>query len=179
MKFFSKTRNKIILIFAITIMVFTVWEVGFERIYSNFLIGTSNIVLKIAKENTYIELEKVNNAYQFKVHTMVTGRKASFPQEIGGLLQPFVIILSWQIFLFIILKTRPAFKSMVVNFVIFTLIQIFFLYILTGYYNSDFNKFVFSTMLDTFYIFALILVIKDNLLYGVFRDSIYQRFSKS
>lgn len=168
MRFISKTTNKIILTVVISILVFTGWVLGLEKLYAQTLIGTSNAVISVFKNDTYIDLEEVNNNYQFRVHTIVTGRKGSYPQEVGGLLQPFVIILSWQIFLFLILKPRIAIKSFLVNVLIFLLIQIIFLYILTGYYNSDFNKFVFGTMLDTFYIFTLILIIKDSLLYRVF-----------
>jgi hypothetical protein len=169
MKVFKNTKIKILLIFVITLVVYALWEIGLEDIYSRTLVGASNIVLSITKDNTHIELEKtINDDYQFRVHTMVTDRKASFPQEIGGLLQPFIIILSWQIFLFFVLTPKSALKSLAINIVVFMIIQIFFLHILTGYYNSDTNKFIFNSLLDTFYIFALILIIKDNLLYNVF-----------
>ncbi len=177
MKFLRKTRNKILLIIGISILVFAGWESGLEIIYAKSLVGTSNVVLSVVKEQTHIELEKAKKGYQFRVYTLVGGRKGHYPQEIGGLLQPFVIILSWQLFLFFVLRTRTAFASLGINIGIFLLIQVYLLYLLTGYYNSDTNKLIYSSMLDSFYVFAVILVIKDNLLFRVFGKSVFHRQS--
>lgn len=175
MKFLRKTRNKIILIILISILVFAAWESGLEVIYARTLVGTSNVVLSIVKDETHIELEKNYDKYQFRVYTLVQGMKGHYPQELGGLLQPFVIVLSWQIFLFFVLRIRTAFASLGMNVGTFLLIQVFLLYLLTGYYNAETNKFIYTSMLDSFYVIAVILVIKDNLLYRVFGKSVFLR----
>ena len=147
------------------------WQYGLETAYAKTLVGATNISLGVFTNDTHIEYEKIpkqENLYQFRVYTKIDGRKGNYPQETGGILQPFVIILSWQIFLFLALKKRDALKSMGVNIGVFFLIQIIFLMLLTGYYTSTIQQFLFDIMLDSFYIVALILVIKDNLLYGVF-----------
>ena len=164
MVLFSSTRNKIILLLLISALVFTAWQSGAERVYAQVLIGTTNFFVGMAKEDTHIELENINEndkTYQYRVFTRIDGRKGNYPQETGGVMQPFVIVLSWQIFLFFVLKRKPALTSLVMNVGIFLLIQVVFLFFLTGYYNSGVQKYLYTMMLDSFYIFALILVIKD------------------
>jgi len=171
MVLFSSTRNKIILLLLISALVFTAWQSGAERVYAQVLIGTTNFFVGMAKEDTHIELENINEndkTYQYRVFTRIDGRKGNYPQETGGVMQPFVIVLSWQIFLFFVLKRKPALTSLVMNVGIFLLIQVVFLFFLTGYYNSGVQKYLYTMMLDSFYIFALILVIKDQMLYRVF-----------
>ena len=170
MALLTSSRNKIILLFTISIVVFFGWQYGLETAYAKTLVGATNISLGIFTNDTHIEYEKIQNQelYQFRVFTKIDGRKGNYPQETGGILQPFVIILSWMIFLFLVLKRKDAFISMGVNIGIFFLIQIIFLMMLTGYYTSTIQQFLFDIMLDSFYIIALILVIKDSILYGVF-----------
>jgi hypothetical protein len=172
MKLLSSSGSKIVLLVLISLLIFTGWQYGGELIYTKFLVGTTNVSLGIIKTDTHIEYEKKagsDNKYQFKVNTVIDGRKGSYPQEVGGLLQPFVIILSWQIFIFFVINRKSAIISLVTNVAVFMLVQIIFLILLTGYYTSDIQQFIFSIMLDSFYIVALILIIKDNILYSVFR----------
>lgn len=175
MKIFSSTRNKVLLIIVISLLVFTAWQFGMEKVYAKILVGTTNVFLSVSKEDTFIELENDNarsDTFHYKVHTRIEGRKGSYPQETGGVMQPFVIILSWQLFLFFVLKRKQALTSFLINIGIFILIQVIFLILLTGYYNSSFQQYVYTMMLDSFYIFALILVIKDNMYYHIFRKTV-------
>ncbi len=163
--------KKILLLILISIITFFFWETGLENIYEKALIGITNPVLKVIKKDTRIDLEKIDtkNTFQFRVYTRVQGRMGNYPQETGGLMEPFVIILSWQLFLFFALNYKAALKLLAINTITFILIQVIFLIFLTGYYNSSFQQFLFDMMLDNFYIVALILVIKDDLLYHVFK----------
>ena len=171
MAILSSTRNKIILLLVISVLIFTAWQAGLETAYTKVLVVTTNFSLDIVKNDTHIELEKkegTDGSYQFRVFTRIDGRKGNYPQEPGTLLQPFVIVLSWQIFLFFVLKRKTAWQSLGVNVGIFLLIQIIFLILLTGYYSSTVQQYIFTMMLDSFYIIALTLIIKDNMLYPVF-----------
>jgi len=169
--YLASSRNKIILLIAISLLIFTLWESGFEKKYEEALVSVTNVTLNIVKKDTHIKLEETanNNSYQFRVYTRIQGRKGNYPQETGGLMEPFVIVLSWQLFLFFVINKKTAFKLLAVNISVFMAIQVLFLYFLTGYYNSEIQKFLFDMMLDNFYIIALILVIKDNMLYPVFK----------
>jgi hypothetical protein len=170
MKILSSSRNKIIVLIIISLSIFTVWQFGLETVYTKALVDATNISLSVVKPDTRIELEKKLNTdiNQFRVYTSFDGRKGNFPQETGGFLQPFILILSWQILLFLVLDRKTALKSLGINVGIYFLTQVIFLIMLTGYFSSTIQRYLFDIMLDSFYIVALILVIKDNIFYGVF-----------
>jgi len=164
-----KLIMKILLVVVISVLIYAAWLLGLEKVYAKVLLAPTNAVLSAIKKDTKIELEKnEQNIYQFKVRTVIEGRKASFSQELGSLLQPVVIILSWQIFLLLAFRIKPALKAAGVNLGIFMFIQAIFLMLLTGYHTSETQKFIYKIMMDSFYIIALVLIIKDNLLYAIF-----------
>ena len=174
MAILTSTPGRIVLLLLISLLVFVGWQAGLENAYAKVLVGTTNAVVSNLKADTHIEIEKTTKyeaGYQFKIFTRIDGRKASYPQEPGSLLQPFVIILSWQIFLFSVLKRKWALQSMLINFGLFILIQVIFMILLTGYYNSDVQQYIYTMMMDSFYIIALVFVIKDYMLYPVFVKS--------
>lgn len=172
MKLFNSAIKKVILFILISIIVFTGWEFSLETAYLRLLVNTTNVSVGVIKKDTFIEIESTNvsnEPYQLKVHTRIEGRRGTYPQEIGSLLQPFVIVISWQIFLLLILNVKSALRSLGMNFIIFFIVQVFFLILLTGYHSSDSQKFFFNVMMDSFYVVAIILIIKDNMLYPVFK----------
>ncbi len=174
MKILSSNRNKVILLLFISIFVFIFWQSGFETVYARVLTGTTNYFLNIAIKDTHIELERnkeMDGVYQFRVFTIIDKKNGNYPQETGSLLQPFVIILTWQIFLLFVLDRKSFLKTLWINMGVFILIQIIFLFLLTDYYNSKVQQFFFTVMLDNFYVMALVLVIKDNMLFPLFGKS--------
>ncbi len=171
MVIFSSTRNKIILLLLISVLIFSGWNAGLENVYTKVLVSTTNFSLSIIKDYNHIEYEKLNDQYLFRVFIEVDGRKGNFIHEPGSLTQPLITILSWQIFLFFILKRKPALHSLGVNIGIFVLLQIICLILLTNYYTSAIQQYIFFMINDSFNIITLILIIKDNILYPVFRKN--------
>lgn len=167
----SSTISKVILLLLLTFLTFTVWQAGLETVYAKAIVATTNLTLSIVKKDTHIEYEKdkgSNEAYHFEAYTIIDGRKGHYSQETGGMMQPFVIIISWQIFLFFVLNIKSALRALGMNIAIFVLFQVLLLIFLSGYYTSTIQQYLFTLMIDSFYIIALVLVIKDAMLYPVF-----------
>jgi hypothetical protein len=151
------------------VIIFILWQIGLEIVYTRTLTGITNATLDIYTEDTKIEYKKNDGKYIFEVTTLFenpdnpNGPKlqGTYPQEVSTLMQAFVIILSWQIFLFFIVSRRTAFKSLLINLAIYLFAQVVFLILLTNYHQSKTAEYIFTMMLDSFYIIALILVIKD------------------
>jgi len=170
MKLLTKTRNKYLVLLGISMLTFIIWQWAAEENYIKVLVNATNLTIGIIDKDTQISFEKEGeHKSQFMVRTRVNGKMGSYPQQAGGAFQPIVIILSWQLFLFFVLKLKPALKSAIVNIAIFFLLQMIFLIMLTNYYTSTIQQYIFDTMMDSFYVIALILIIKDNILYAVFR----------
>jgi hypothetical protein len=165
---FDTNLKKAVLLIALSLLIFVLWQKGLETSYQKSLVNLTNNVLKITDKDTRLTVETDNGKTYFMVYTRVNGQRASFPQETGSLLEPFIIVLSWQIFMFFVINFKKAFKLFLINTVVFVLIQMLFLIFLTNFYSSEVQKFLYNMMKDSFYIVALILVIKDNMLYPVF-----------
>ncbi|MCF8235555.1 MAG: hypothetical protein K9G67_14875 [Bacteroidales bacterium] len=169
----QSNTNKIILLVLISVVVFVIWHIGLETVYIKTLTGVSNFTIRMFEDNTRIELTKESGVYHFDIYTYMQGREITYPQEIGSSMQPFIIILSWQIFLFFVQNRKRAFRSLGINFLIYLTVQVFYLFMLTDFYTSGFAKFMFQLMMDSFYIVAVILVIKDYMIYN-FRKRLSQ-----
>ena len=169
LKLLESTKYKILFLLLLSFLVFATWQNGLENIYQKTLVSTTNVILKTVKRDTYIKIEKdQTNQTIFRVYTKINGKRGNYPQKSGAIHEPFIIILTWQIFLFFVIDRKKAIHSTVTNILSFFLFQVLFLIFLTGYYTSGFQKFIFDMMLDNFYIIALILVIKDNIRYHIF-----------
>ncbi|HHN47576.1 MAG TPA: hypothetical protein ENN08_01340 [Bacteroidales bacterium] len=168
MAILSSNTFKFPVLIIITLLIYIGWHNRLEPVYARILVGGTNIALNIVKTDTSVGLEKEKNTWQFRIQTRIDGRRASFPQVFGGLLQPFVIVLSWQLFLFMALNPKQALQSLWVNVGIYYLLQIIFMIFLTGYHTSELQQFIYVMFVDSFYIIALVLILKDNMLYPVF-----------
>ncbi len=157
--------KKIIILIGASLIVTLLWFSGLENLYADFLTFGTNTVLSVGSDQTYLKLEKYDAELIFRVHTVIDGRKGSYPQAAQSLLLPAVIILSWLIVIFYSLPLKTALKQAFFDVGIFLIFQIIFMILLTSYYNSNLAKYFFHLMLESFYILAIIIIIKDSLKY--------------
>ena len=159
----KKIINVLIVIGASAIML-VLWFNGFAYLYAQILKLGANILL-IFSSNTHVGVKLVENAPTFIVNTIIDGRKGSYPQKADLILLPFIMILTWQILLFFNLPLKEAIRSAIENIVIFYVIQLIYVLLLTAYYNNAFIKFIYDLLIDSFYIIALFLIVKDSFKY--------------
>lgn len=160
--------KKILLLLGIAMITSTLWFSGLETVYARVLVFSSNIILDLGNRETRLSIQEENNIHLFRVHTRIEGRKANYSQKFGSLLIPTVMILSWQMFSAFYLKRKKAIQSSLFNLGILLLLQIIFLLFLTIYHSSSAAKYLYDMMMDSFYIFALFLIIVDNLRNPIF-----------
>lgn len=155
----KKIINILIVIGASGILLM-LWFNGFDWIYAQMLRLGANVFLLFSQE-THVGLKIVNDAPTFMIDTIIDGRKGSYPQKADLILLPFIMILTWQILLFFNLPVKQAIRSALENIITFYIIQLIYVILLTAYYNSPAIKFVYDLLLDSFYIIALFLIVKD------------------
>jgi hypothetical protein len=160
--------KKVLLLLTIAIVASVLWFSGMETLYARALVFSTNVVLDMGGRETRLSIEKEKNIYKFRVHTRIEGRKASYIQKFGALLIPTVMLLTWQLFSAFYLKKKKALQSSIFNLGILLLLQMVFLLFLTIYHTSSVAKYLYDMMMDSFYIFALFLIIVDN-----FRNPIF------
>jgi hypothetical protein len=155
--------NILIVIGASGLLLF-LWFHGLDWLYAQILKLGANIVLLFSSD-THVGLKSIEGAPTFIVETIVNGRKGTYPQKADLILLPFIMILTWQILLYFNLPAKHATRSTVENIIIFYLIQLIYVLLLTAYHNSAAIKFVYDLLLDSFYIIALFLIVKDAFKY--------------
>ncbi len=147
-------------------LVFTLlWFSGLEKAYAHVLAFTTNTIVGSGSGNTSIQVMENDGNLVFQVSTLVDGRRGSYPQNAQTLLLPAVLILAWQVLLFFGLPWRRALRTASFNLAVFLGFHVIFMLLLTAYYNSEVAKFFFHLMMETFYIIALVIIIKDSIKY--------------
>ncbi len=159
----KKIINILIVIVASGLLLI-LWFNGFAYLYAQMLKLGANILLLFSSD-THVGLKLVENAPTFIVDTIIDGKKGSYPQKADLILLPFIMILTWQILLFFNLPLKQAIRSAIENILIFYIIQLIYVLLLTAYYNSATIKFIYDLLMDSFYIIALFLIVKDSFKY--------------
>jgi hypothetical protein len=162
----QKSYINILIVIAASGLLLILWFNGFAWVYAQLLRFGANIFL-LFSSNTHVGLKLSDGAPTFIVDTIVNGRKGTYPQKADLILLPFIMILTWQILLFFNLPRNYALRSALENILIFYAIQIIYVLLLTSYYNSGTVEFIYKLLLDSFYIIALFLIVKDAFKYDL------------
>lgn len=162
----QKRIINILIVIGASGLLLILWFSGLDWIYAQLLrLGTNLFFL--FSQDTHVGLRVIEDAPTFIVETVVDGRKGSYPQKADLILLPFIMILTWQILLFFNLPRKEAFRSAIENILVFYVIQLIYVILLTAYHNSTSIKFVYDLLLDSFYIIALFLIVKDAFKFGL------------
>lgn len=162
----QKKLINILIVLLASALLLILWFNGLSWVYAQLLRFGANILL-IFSGDTSVSVKMVDDTPTFIVDTIVNGRKGSYPQKAELILLPFIMILTWQILLFFNLPVKQAVRSTIENIVIFFAVQLLYVVLLTGYHNSSVVKFIYDLLLDSFYIVALFLIVKDAFKYGL------------
>lgn len=150
-----------------TLVIMSLWINGLEVAYAHVIVFSTNSVLNIAGSDAEITIEKEDGVNIFRVRRIIEGNLANYPQKFETLLLPFVSILAWQVFSAFYRKRRQSIKSAGINILMFIALQTCFLLLLTIYYTSVVARYVYDTMLDSFYITAIAIIIIDYIRYPI------------
>lgn len=164
----QKKYINVLIVLGVSLLFLILWFTGLDYVYAQLLRFGANVLL-VFSSDTHVGLKMADGAPTFVVETLVDGRKGSYPQKADLILLPFIMILTWQVLLWFNLPRREALRSMWENLLAFYIIQVIYVLLLTGYYNAPAIKFFYDLLMDSFYILALFLIIKDAFRYELFR----------
>ncbi len=154
--------KKIAILVTASVLITVLWFNGLEKVYGHLLVFTTNIIVGAGSSQTGIELETTDDELVFRVTTLIDERRGSYPQRAQSLLLPAVIVLSWIPLLFFSLPTKQAARQGGFDLGLFLLFHVGFMILLTLYYKSELAKYLFHLMMEAFYVFAVIIIIKDS-----------------
>jgi hypothetical protein len=149
------------LFLAASLIITLLWFSGAEVMYARVLVFSTNSVLNIADSESSIRIEEEDGGHLFRVHRLIEGRRANYPQKFETILLPTVMIFAWLIFSAFYRGRKQALVSAGITIGAFLALQITFLLLLTAYYTSGAAKYFYDVMLDSFYIIAMGIVIID------------------
>ncbi len=160
--------KKIVILLICALAVTSLWFIGLEILYARLMAFASSLVMAIGGSEAHIVVEQENGEGLFRVHTIMDGNKASYPQRIQTLLYPTIIILGWQIFTAFMRSWRQLLRSAGLNLGVFFSIQVIFLLLLSIYHTSGTGRFFYDLLMESFYVIAVAIIIIDNIRFPVF-----------
>lgn len=166
----QKKYINILIVVLSSLALLILWFSGLDYIYAQLLRLGANLVLLI-QGDTHVGLKMIDGAPTFIVETMVQGKKGTYPQKADLILMPFIMILTWQVLLFFNLPKKQATRSAWQNLLMYFIIQVIYVILLTAYYDSKSVKFVYDLLMDSFYIIALFLIVKDAFRFDLFKSA--------
>ena len=164
-----KILRRIGLFLAASLVITVLWFSGAEVVYARVLVFSTNTVLNVAGSDSSIRIEEEDGGHLFRVHRLIDGRRANYPQKFETLLLPTVMIFAWLVFSAFYRGRKQALVSAGITTGAFLALQITFLLLLTAYYTSGAAKYIYDVMLDSFYIIAMGIVIIDYVREPIFR----------
>ncbi len=167
-----KILRRIGLFLAVSLVITVLWFSGMEVVYARVLVFSTNTVLNIAGSDSSIRVDKDDQGHLFRVHRLIDGQRASYPQKFETILLPTVMIFAWLIFAAFYRRRKQALISAGITFGSFLALQAIFLLLLTAYYTSGAAKYIYDVMLDSFYIIAMGIIIIDYVRDPIFRTTI-------
>ncbi|MFO8148652.1 MAG: hypothetical protein R6U03_14795 [Gillisia sp.] len=153
--------KKIIIWVIASVLITLIWVNGFEKFYAHLLAFLVNTLKALSGSETYVDVTGDSGDLAFMVHTNIEGRKGFYPQKVQAILFPGIIVFSWFSVLIYTLPRKTAVTQSVINSGIFLFFQLVFMLLLTFYYTSTFARFLYHIFLESFYIIALFLILKD------------------
>ncbi len=155
--------KKIVLLLSAILIVSVLWLVGLQSGYARVLAFSANTVLDMGGRYSHIKVAEDNGDDIFHIFTIVDGTRVNYRQSFQTLLYPAIIVLAWQLFTLFILGWRTSLRSGKWNILLFIIFQVIFLMLLTAYYASPVARFVYTMMMEGFYVIAIIIVIIDSI----------------
>ncbi|NPD44775.1 hypothetical protein [Lentimicrobium sp. S6] len=156
--------KKISILISSTIGLYALWLLGLEKIYAQILkFGASFILSPFSNVTPVLKLDQAHPDF-----CVAVGQDGYCMElELFGL--SIIVMLSWYIMLVALNTSKKMLITALKHIGIFYLLQILTMATLALYDFGTFFQQANSAMRQSFIIIALIFIIWDNYLYGVFR----------
>lgn len=158
--------KKISILISSTIGLYALWLVGLEKIYAQILkFGASIILSPFSNVTPVLKLDQAHPDF-----CVAVGQDGYCMElELFGL--SIIVMLSWYIMLVSLNASKRMMFTALKHIGIFYLLQILTMSTLALYDFGTFFQQANSALRQSFIIIALIFIIWDNYLYGVFKFS--------
>ena len=155
--------KKTFILIGSTIGLFLLWMLGLEKVYAQILKFGASIILSPFSNVTPVL--KINNGHPD--FCVAVGQEGYCMQmELFGL--SIIVLLSWYILLVSLKPNKKMIITALKHIAVFYLLQILTMSTLALYNFGSFFQQANDALRQSFIIIALIFIIRDNYIYGVF-----------
>lgn len=156
--------KKISILISSTIGLYALWLVGLEKIYAQILkLGASIILSPFSNVTPVLKIDQAHPDF------CVAVGKDGYCMELELFGLSIIVMLSWYIMLVALNSSKKMVFTALKHIGIFYLLQILTMSTLALYDFGTFFQQANSAMRQSFIIIALVFIIWDNYLYGVFK----------
>ena len=156
--------KKISILISSTIGLYVLWLLGLEKIYAQILkFGASIILSPFSNVTPVLKLDQAHPDF------CVAVGKDGYCMELELFGLSIIVMLSWYIMLVALNASKKMVLTALKHIGIFYLLQVLTMSTLALYDFGTFFQQANSAMRQSFIIIALVFIIWDNYLYGVFK----------
>jgi len=155
--------KKILILLASTIALFALWLMGLEKVYAHILkFGASIILSPFSKVTPVLKVDQAHPDF-----CVAVGKEGYCMQlELFGL--SVIVMLSWYILLVSLNRNKKMLWVAAKRLFLFYFMQILTMSTLALYAYGSFFQQLNDALRQSFIIIALVIIIWDNYLYGIF-----------
>ena len=153
--------KKFFVFLGILTAVYIIWILGLNWVYA-YMLKFGVAFFTASAKTIATNIEKLSDG-QPEFQLIINGARARIPIE--PLILPFVLILAWQIFIFIYFPRKLATKATLLNLSVFYILQVFYLLLFLSqgkYVLLEKLKLIFP---NSFTIIAFFFIVKDYFLF--------------
>ncbi len=152
--------KNIAIVIVATVIIFLLWSFGLEKFYAYFLFYLVYVPVHFVTDTSLtLSVDQAHPLYIVK--SLINNKEYSWSLSGELFLLPIVLLLSWQIFLFLVLPKKRALKIFRNNAIILVLSQMFYLFLLTLYWKSSIARLIHDMLNNNLIIITVFLIIKD------------------
>lgn len=156
--------KKLSILLGSSISLFVLWLLGLEKIYAQLLYWGARIVL-----SPFSKVTPVLKAEQEHPDFCVAVGKEGYCMELELFGLSVIVMLSWYILFVSLERSRQRILIALKHIGIFYLLQVFTMSTLTLYKYGAFFQQLNDALRQSFIIIALVFIIWDNYLHGIFK----------
>ncbi len=165
-------KNILIVLFA-ALILFILWSIGLEKIYGYFIYYLVYLPVKLIPDTTISILTNSSHP-NYVVTSFINNKEYTWSLSGELFLLPIVLLLSWQIFLFLLIPKNKALRIARNNILVLVIAQSIYLLLLALYWKSSVARIVHDMLNNNLIVITVFLIIKDTI-----SNRLYEKMIKS
>ncbi len=154
--------KNILIVLLAALILFVLWTIGLEVIYGYFIYYLVYLPAQLIPETT-IDISANSSHPIYIVTSFIDNKEYTWSLSGELFLLPIVLLLSWQIFLFLLLPWKKAVRIAKNNIIVLVIAQSVYLLLLALYWKSPVARVIHDMLNNNLIIITVFLIIKDSI----------------